>query len=245
MDEPEDIAERLVKQLTFVTELRKSREAGKDTSAGRAALRAWQRARLAHTHADLFGHPVFGKAASFFLSDIYGMGELAERDASVMRIVPIMTRLLPTAGLETVADAAELDALTESLDAAMVDVLGPEAATLDNRAYARAYRRVDRGADRERQILLIDHLGHALARLVHLPLIGATLRLMHRPARLMGFGQLQDILERGYAALRGVEELDKFLLLVRRRERRLMKALTAGDDSMLEWTGRTRRNGRR
>ena len=89
MDEPEDIAERLVKQLTFVTELRKSREAETATSAGRAALRAWQRARLAYTHADMFADPVFGKAASFFLSDIYGVDGLAERDAAVMKIVPI------------------------------------------------------------------------------------------------------------------------------------------------------------
>jgi len=245
MNEREDIAKRLAEQLTFVTDLRKSREAGKDTSVGRAALRAWQAARLAHTHADLLADPVFGRAAAFFLSDIYGLGELAERDAAVMRIVPIMVRLLPTAGLETVADAAELDALTEALDAAMVDALGAEVAALDNGAYARAYRRVDRRTDRERQILLVDHLGHALERLSQQPLIGATLKLMHRPARLMGFGQIQDILERGYAALRGIEELDRFLLLVRQRERRLMKALLAGDDSMLEWTGRMRRNGRR
>jgi len=239
MNDREAIVQRLTDRLACVSDLRASGNKASRTSARRLALRAWQAARLARTHTDLLENAHFGGAASFFLADIYDMKDLSKRDAAIKRIVPIMTKLLPSAGLETVADAVELDALTESLDAEMVAVLGSKVTTLDGPSYGRAYRTVGRRADRERQILLIDHLGHALDRLAHQPLIGSTLAMMRMPARLMGLKDLQDLLERGYDALSGIGDVEVFLRLIMARERRLMKALFAGDDSLLDRTGRT------
>ena len=117
-------------------------------------------------------------------------------------------------------------------------MLGSKVTGLDGASYVRAYRTVDRRADRERQILLIDHLGHALNRLAHQPLIGSTLAMMRMPARLMGLGGLQDLLERGYDSLSGIGDVEVFLRLIMTRERRLMKTLFAGDDSLLDQPAR-------
>lgn len=234
MSDRDDIIQRLVDRLAFVSNLRASGKKASSTSSRRLALRAWQAARLARTHADLLEDAHFGGAAAFFLADIYDLKDLSKRDAAIKRIVPIMTNLLPSAGLETVADAVELDALTESLDAEMVAALGSKVTSLDGPSYGVAYRTVGRRADRERQILLIDHLGHALDSLAHQPLIGSTLAMMRMPARLMGLRDLQDLLERGYGALSGIGDVKVFLRLIMTRERRLMKALFAGDDSLLD-----------
>jgi len=236
MRDRDEIVQRLVDRLTYVADLRASGKKAKKASAARLKLRAWQAARLARTHADLLASPHFGRAATFFLSDVYDLKDLSKRDAAIKRIVPIMTKLLPLAGLETVADAVELDALTESLDAGMVAVLGPKVMALDAVSYGDAYRQADRRADRERQILLIDHLGHALDRLARQPLIGSTLAMMRMPARLMGLGDLQDLLERGYDAVTGMDDLEEFLQMTLIRERRLMKALFAGNYKLLDQT---------
>ena len=169
-------------------------------SERRALLRAWQAARLARTHRDLLESRRFHDAAEFFLTDLYGPKDLSRHVEEVRRIVPLMTSVLPDSGLATVAHAMELNALSESLDGAMVEALGERTADITAGAYAEAYRAVDRAQDRERQIDLIALLGEALDKLTHLRFIGMTLKVMRKPARLAGLGELQAFLERGYAA---------------------------------------------
>ncbi len=144
-----------------------------------------------------------------------------------------MSKFLSDAGLETVADAIELDALSEDLDAAMVVALGRHLTSLDAAAYGRAYRKVDRRPDRERQIDLIQHLGQSLDRLTRRRFIAATLAVMRKPAKLAGLGNLQSFLERGFTAFRKMGNADEFLALIVTRERNVLDALFAGDDSLL------------
>ena len=92
--------------------------------------------------------------------------------------------------------------MSESLDGAMVEALGDKCA-LHRRggSYASAYRTaIGRAAgpgapDRPDRVL-----GLALDKLTHLHLIGVTMKMMRKPARLAGLGELQAFLERGYSA---------------------------------------------
>ncbi|SPE35459.1 conserved hypothetical protein [Burkholderiales bacterium] len=144
-----------------------------------------------------------------------------------------MKRLLPAAGLETVAEAIELEALSEDLDFAMAKTLGATSSKLAGASYGAAYRKVDRRADRERQIDLIENLCKSLDRLVHQPLAGTTLSMMRWPAQLAGLGELQDFLQRGYTAFVKMGGAGEFVALIVGRERDLLQALFAGDDRML------------
>lgn len=141
-----------------------------------------------------------------------------------------MRKVLPAAGLETVADALELNTLSETLDAAMVRALGPGVARLDEAGYGRAYREVGRRAERERQIDLVAQLGRSLDHLTRQPFVGKALSLMRKPATLAGLGELQGFLERGYAAFLEMGGAEAFLDLVVSRERAVMEALFAGED---------------
>jgi hypothetical protein len=231
MSENDEIARRIVAELDRASGLRSSARSDPRAAAARQSLRAWQAQRLARTHASLLADPRFAEAATFFLTDVYGPDDPHTRDAEVWRVLPVMTRLLPAAGLETVADAIELDALSEDFDAAMVAAVGKRA--LDASAYGSAYRKVDRRPDRERQIDLIQHLGQSLDRLARRPFVPTTLAMMRKPAQLAGLGGLQSFLERGYAAFRKMGGADEFLQRVIARERALLEALFAGDDSLL------------
>ena len=203
-------------------------------SARRSALRAWQAERLGRTHRDLLESRRFHDAAQFFLTDLYGPKDLSRHVDDVRRLVPMMTSVLPDSGLAVVAHAIELNALSESLDGAMVEALGEKTAQIGEETYAEAYRLVGRAEDRERQIALIALLGEALDKLTRLRFIGMTLRLMRGPALLAGLGELQAFLERGYAAFGAMRGgAGEFVSIVVKRERAISKALLAGDDQPL------------
>lgn len=225
--------ERLLHQLDRAAALRTAAAEDPKLEAKRQQLRAWQASRLARTHADLLASSRMGLAAAFFLSDLYGSEDLTKLDANIRRIAPTLTRLLPAEGLEIVAEAVELGALSEDLDFAMATALGTVAAKLTAAIYANAYRKVGRRADRERQIFLIESVGRALDHLVRHPLIGTTLTMMRLPAQIAGLGELQDFLQRGYKAFVRMGGAEEFLNLVASRERKLLGALFAGDDSLL------------
>ena len=171
----------------------------------------------------------FREAARFFLDDLYGAKDYTRRDADLARILPTLTTLLPAAALSNIADAVELDALSEQLDGEMVARLGPAAlAALAESDYARAYRACANRADRERQIALMRHIGNTLDGLTRMPLLDGTLILMRRPARMAGLGELHGFLERGFGAFRRMGGAAPFLDTVEGRERLLMERLFSG-----------------
>jgi hypothetical protein len=224
-----EITKRIEAQLDAAAAARDLLAGDAQAAAKREALRVWQAARLARTHDDLLQSPRYKNTAAFFLTDIYGPKDLSRHEQAVRRIMPLMTTVLPVAGLETVADAFELNALSESLDAAMLIALGGKVFNLTDADYAQAYRAVDQRADRERQIELIMHLGQSLDRLTRKPFIGATLTMMRGPAAAAGLGDLQDFLERGYTVFRKMHGADEFLERIASRERALLEATFANE----------------
>ncbi|HSG21366.1 MAG TPA: hypothetical protein VLA64_00255 [Azonexus sp.] len=199
----------------------------------RERLRAWQAARLAETHADLLASPQFNKAATFFLSDLYGPKDFSERDTEMEKVLPIMTSMLPLSGLRTLLLAVEVDALSERFDAEMVAVLGKrldqEGLTLDE--YGAAYREVGDRNGRELQLRLIGETGEALDALAHKTFARGALKLMHGPAQVAGLGELHVFLERGLNAFRSLRRADEFLEIILQRERKLMLSLFSADQA--------------
>jgi len=189
-------------------------------------LKAWQSQRLTRTYADVASQPRCRAATSFFIEDLYGPKDFSSRDQEMLRILPVMTRVLPPSAVETAALAIELEALSEDLDQRLAAALG--VAALNDSTYAKAYRDSSTPGERERQIELIDSVGHRLDALVKKPLVAGTLRLMRRPARLAGLGDLQEFLERGFEAFRAMHGAGEFLALIRSREERILSRLFSG-----------------
>ena len=154
-------------------------------------------------HADLLADARYGKAARFFVDDLYSAEDAGERDAAVARAVPSLSKMLPPSGVETVADAIELDALSGSLDAAMASAMA-EGAPLDARAYAQAYRAVGR-PEGPRPADRADRKPRRLAR--SSDAAAADRRDAETDAKAgeaRRAGELQAFLERGYDAFRAM-----------------------------------------
>jgi len=189
-------------------------------------LKAWQSKRLAKTYADLASQPRYTAATTFFLEDLYGPKDFSARDTELLRIVPVMERILPESAVQTAALAVELEALSEDLDHRLARALAP--GPLDETSYGDAYRRSATRAERMRQIELIEGVGQRLDALVKKPLIAGTLKLMRKPAHLAGLGDLQDFLEQGFGAFKTMNGSDEFLAVLRRREVAIMDRLFSG-----------------
>ena len=226
----DDLCAFLRHQIDRAKALRTVHRSDPQGSAKRRLLREWQQERLSRTYRDLLDSSRYGPAAEFFLSDLYGLKDTSARDGAVERLYPTMAKLLPEAGLRSIGFALELDALSEELDAQLLDALEDQLALCDRileADYCEAYRRCDNYALRKHQIELFGGVGGTLAQAVEKPLVYSLLRGMRRPARLAGFGELQDFLERGFRAFRHMEDPSGFLDTIERRETQVLDRIYA------------------
>lgn len=219
----EAMARALRADIAAVLVLREKAAADTSLHARLAALKTWQRDRLAETYADLLAKDRYRPATRFFLEDLYGPEDFRGRDGQLARVVPALCAMLPAGAIHTIGTAVKLDFLSESLDQAMAAAL--PAGAIDDRRYGKAYRAVGRREDREAQIALTGEIGAALDGLTKKRALRAALVLMRKPAHAAGFGTLQDFLERGFEAFRHMGDASEFLGLVRDRERRMMARL--------------------
>lgn len=226
MTEKNKVIAELRHELETVIAARKAAQDDPVTEAARIVLRNFQAERMARTHADLLASPESRDAAQFFLTDLYGSGDLTQRDANLARVIPMMERTLPVAALRTIMNAVALDALSEKLDLAMVVHLGQGFTEAD---YIACYRNWTGRVERERQLDYVESVGAALCELGRKPMIGSTLVLMRGPARLANLSDLQNFLERGFRAFRKMKNPEAFVATVIRRERAIMARLYAGD----------------
>ncbi len=173
-------------------------------------VKRWQSRRLERTYADLAAQPRYRAATAFFLEEVYGEKDFSARDEEMLRVVPVMSRILPASAVQTAALAVELEALTEDLDRRGGRKLAPGA--IDEAGYAARLQRASAPREeRGHQVELVRELGERLDVLVRKPFVGQALKLMGKPARLAGLGDLQDFLERGFAAFRELRGARDFL----------------------------------
>ncbi|HEX8957593.1 MAG TPA: hypothetical protein VF798_15030 [Burkholderiaceae bacterium] len=221
----QDIVIRLRRDLQAAAVERLVASKDPEAAAARIALRRFQSARMAQTHADLLAGAHTRDAARFFLDDLYGTHDFTQRDADIERIIPMMEKLLPASALQTIAEAIELDALSEILDRAMATRLGSR---VTESGYIEAYREAGTRRDREKQIGHIRSVGDALCELVRVPLIGGTLAMMRGPAKLAGLSELHDFLDRGFRAFKQMRQPRDFVETIVRRETAILENLYSG-----------------
>lgn len=195
-------------------------------------LRNWQVARLAATHADLLASPEYGSAARFFLTDIYAAKDFSRRDADMQEFYAFLKRILPSQAVNVLAQAVEINNLTNALDDALLEAVTHQLG-IENQftqeQYEAAYRRCDNYDDREHQIDLIVDIGYHIDRLHRIPLVGTTLRLAGPPARRLGWGELHDFLERGYEAWKPIRNVRPFLEKIETREKTILDRIYEHD----------------
>ena len=215
----------ILDHLKVVDAERQRRSADPGLHAKVVALKAFQQRRFSRTYADLLASPRYGAASRFFVGELYGPSDFTRRDAQFARTVPALVRLFPEQIVATVSALAELHASSEVLDTVMGAQL--EGDQIGGADYVRAWQRVGRPTERERQIALTLDVAASLDELTRKPLLRNTLRLMRAPARAAGLAELQRFLETGFDTFREMRGADDFIALVASRERALAALLFA------------------
>lgn len=206
---------------------------GKGLGPGQKVLAEWQCQRLAATYADLSRQKRYTKAVDFFLTDLYGPIDFSQRDDDINRVYPLMVNVLSAEAIDSLAQGLELNSLSMSLDARLLNVLVDqmsfdavdEPGALDYHMYAEAYRACNNYDERVRQIELIVELGENLEEVTRKRMILAAVKVARKPARLAGFGELQSFIERGLAAFKAMGSANEFLSTIHSREMRLLDAI--------------------
>ena len=173
----------------------------------------WQLEYLLPFFADLYEQPGYAEAINFTMHDLAGVG-ISSRDRDLERAAPAIIRLLPLGALKTIASAAEMNARVLKSNIAICRALLvhdelPDLITEGN--YFIACRNASSLEELVELVHLTTGLGRTLQSLIHIPMIGMTLRAMRAPAHAAGFGALQDFLERGYSTFNLIPDIDHFL----------------------------------
>jgi len=200
-----------------------------------ALLRRFQSQRLARTHGDLLASPRYHPAAEFFLTDVYGPRDFGQRDADMLRFYAGVRKVLPERAVAVLGDVVELSALTNELDEQLIRAMIGHlnvTNTITLAQYAEGYRLCDNYDERRHQIALIERVGRGIDRMVHVPLIGVSLRLAHAPAVLAGWGELQSYLERGFLAFKHMKGADEFLQRIIGREMHILDGFFAHEPDL-------------
>lgn len=222
-----ETGEAILRSLEVVASERAARAQDPALGDRVVTIKAYQHARFSHTYADLMQDPRYAAATKFFLDDLYGPADFAQRDAQFARIVPALVRLFPQEIVQTVADLGALHALSERLDTAMARLTGPR---LDTAGYGAAWRHVGDSDSRELQIQLMVSVGTALDQFTRNLLLRNSLRFMRAPAAAAGLGALQRFLETGFETFRAMRGAQTFLDTIASRERALAAQLFSGAD---------------
>ena len=209
-----------------MAELVAARRGEPGMATAKKAVRAFQNRRFVRTYADLARDPRYRDAIGFFLYELYGDVDMTARDADVIRVLPVMTKMLPTAALQTIRDALAFEALAERLDSDLARHLGDR--SLDDASYAAAFVACNQRELRERQMAYVGQIGRALDRMARWPMIKTSLKMMRAPARAAGLQTLQEFLESGYNAFAKMRGADEFLATIARRETTIVERLFAG-----------------
>jgi hypothetical protein len=201
------------------------------------AVKQLQAQRFAGTYTDLLDQGPYGAATQFFLSELYGAHDFAERDAQFARIADALQTLFPKQVVATATTLAQLHVLTEELDCALARAWMEQPLEFDTPQalrYVRAWRQMAASAQRARQLQMVVQTGKELERLTRLPGLRLMLKLMRKPALASGLGNLQRFLESGFDTFADLAQqpdgVATFLAWVQQRETGWMDWFDGADE---------------
>lgn len=222
-------AEAIRAQLARVEHLREATQQGPLVEALKSVKR-FQAQRFKGTYADFLREPKYAPATRFFLDELYGEHDFAERDQQFGRIASAIERLFPDAVGQLAVDLAETHALTETLDHQMAaHWAAAPASTPPETNYIRCWRLTGAAPDRARQLAVVQHMGAELQRLTRMKSLLFALKMMRQPAQAAGLGALQQFLERGFVAFAQMPDASRLMAAITEREAAWIEHLFHGD----------------
>lgn len=217
--------------LQEVTRLRALAASKPALKSALATVKSLQADRFESTYEDFLASALHGPATRFFLEDLYGSADYAERDRQFSRIAGSLQSFFPEQVVETAVALAELHMHTELLDHAMANAWMAQRAGNDPASnYVACWKIVGAAPERYTQLETVIKIGQELDSLTRTPGLRMTLRMMRGPAKLAGLSSLQRFLEKGFDTFAGMAKsadgTSQFLSTIRIRESQWIRTLS-------------------
>ena len=187
----------------------------------KAVLQKHQIERLQGTYSDLIDNARWKDLAEFFFTDLYVVGDLAERNESFLRLYRHFERIFDTVFLRGIKSLIEFYFLSDTLDDDVTRLLlaMDTGFKLSRDRYERAYRYADNYDDRVKQIAYVEQTLTFVHSMSQRRIVGFLISTMQATARLIGATAMVDFLDRGYVAFRTVPDITYFINTIATRER--------------------------
>lgn len=211
-----------------------------ETAAMLKALRQWRAARMQATYGDLYQAPRYRPAVDFLVNDLFGTDKLGVRASQLRQAESAMVKVMPDTLLGLTAKAVHLTALTVELDVILAEQMKNSQAGAEGVAgdvVAESLRLYGDYQRYKQQVNLVESVGGEIDTAVHKPFVAMALRMCRKPAHLMGLADLQDFLERGFAAFKNMRGAGEFLATFKKREMTILDKVFSGRENPFEFEG--------
>lgn len=201
------------------------------------AMRRWRALRMQATYADLSESSRYRLAVDFLINDLFGTDKLGVRASQLQKAESAMVKVMSETLLGMTAKAVRLTALTIELDVTLAGRLmemGVGAEKLSGDSVAEGLRSCGDHSRYGQQVALVESVGTEIDTAVHKPFVAMALRMCRGPAHMMGLADLQDFLERGFAAFKNMRGASEFLAIFKRRETAILENVFAGRERPFE-----------
>lgn len=179
-----------------------------------AAVQAWQKKRMQHTHAELFGKPEYQKLAEYFLNRLYGGDEFEVLARQLERILPKakkIERIVPKSAIETGSLGIHLAILAVELDEAVAAYLLDHQLDVNDANMAATYCALNQEAARKEQMEMLSKLSYRIDKYVRAFLLQRAFDMAKGSAYKHGFAPLYDFIGEGFAAMKPIKSMPKFI----------------------------------
>ncbi len=218
----------LSKQLAELEHVYSDRAKLSECDALITALRQLRVSRMRDSYADFAQQQRYQKAVKFVLEDLFGPNDLSYRDKQLQKAKSAMLKILPNDMLATVAKAVQFTVMSIRLDMAIAKQLQLHQVSpndLNNHHYQQALQLATDYQECLQHTEQVAAIGYEIEIVIRKPFVSTALKMCRKPAQLMGLGELQNYLERGFEAFKTMRGSDFFLNSFVEREKQCLDAL--------------------
>lgn len=182
-------------------------------------LQTWQHNRMSETYSDLQSSPENKELLHFFLDEIYRGIELKQLASKLEKTAKLLDKLFTD--LQLIHLAIEFNAITGELDEILTSTLFEKMGVrdIDHKSYKEACQRAGLLERQLQQLDLIGRFAEETEDVVHNAIIYSAFKLARIPAKLGGLGSLHTMIDRGFNAIRQVDDYHSIIDQVLRNER--------------------------
>lgn len=177
-------------------------------------VQIWQRARIEHSHSELFEQPKNKPMANYFLTKLYGGDEfklLAEQLARILPKAKKLERLARESALETGSMAIQAAILAIELDMHLAQWLVAEDLPISKDNMLTAYRAVDESAARRTQIGNLKEVCYRTDKYLNSFMLRKAFALAKGTAYRHNYQPLYDFIDAGFIAMKPLDSVSGFI----------------------------------